>query len=605
MALIPPETLELIRSRLDIVELVGEYVPLTRAGRNLKARCPFHQERSPSFIVTPERQTFHCFGCGEGGDAFSFVMKSESLSFMEAAEKLALRAGVKLEAARELGPADKERIKIREANEFAAHHYHDLLKKDPAAEAARAYAAKRRLKKESVEGFLLGFAPRNGTLVSAAERKGFSADLLIKAGLAAKRADGSLRDYFFDRFMFPIRDVKGAFVGFGGRTMGDGEPKYLNTSETPVFSKSKVLYGLYEGLAETRKARMTHLMEGYMDVISAHQHGLKNACAPLGTALTSDHALLIKRYVDKLFVVFDADNAGQAAAVRGAEAAISAGIKVLVASVPEGKDPDELLNSKGLDVLKSALGKGLDLNIHDYDASWQKRFATISDGSTSKDLVEFKTEYLIRKAGELTPEAKSAIAKEILLTIAQSPDDVVKDVWVRRLAARLEVSEDSLRRAGGKAIPQGSRRAASPAFVSTMQVAPVNPAVLTTNDLQLLGLLFKTPATAAELQSSDLESASAREIVAALRGIALDGKWAPRLLDALQPAERAVASRLLNDDLGYDDPAATLLAMTAKRRSQRRMKELEPLVFSGQVDPGLRDEYHRLAAELKGTKRSI
>ncbi|UPT75036.1 MAG: CHC2 zinc finger domain-containing protein [Elusimicrobiota bacterium] len=151
---------------------MGEYVPLTRAGRNMKARCPFHQERSPSFIVSPERQTFHCFGCGEGGDAFSFVMKSESLSFMEAAEKLASRVGVKIEADRELGPADKERIKIREANEFAARHYHDLLKKDPAAEAARVYAAKRRLSKDSVEGFLLGFAPKNGTLVQAALKKG-------------------------------------------------------------------------------------------------------------------------------------------------------------------------------------------------------------------------------------------------------------------------------------------------------------------------------------------------------------------------------------------------------------------------------------------------
>ncbi|MCR4294341.1 MAG: DNA primase [Elusimicrobia bacterium] len=577
MALIPPETLELIRSRLDIVELVGEYVPLTRAGRNLKARCPFHQERSPSFIVTPERQTFHCFGCGEGGDAFSFVMKSESLSFMEAAEKLALRAGVKLEAARELGPADKERIRIREANEFAAGHYHELLKKHPDAEPARQYVAKRRLSKESVEGFLIGYAPRNGNLVPAALKKGFTEEVLMKAGLAAKRADGSLRDYFFDRLMFPIRDVKGAFVGFGGRTLGDGEPKYLNTAETPVFSKSKVLYGLYEGLAETRKARKAHLMEGYMDVIASHQHGLKTACAPLGTALTPEHALLIKRYADSIAIVFDADNAGQNAAVRGAEVALESGIATRVASVPEGKDPDEFLHAKGLEAFKAAL-----------------------DGA--QDLVAFKTELLVKRAGELTPEAKSAIAKDVLATIVRCPDEVLKDEWVRRLAARLGLNEESLRRSGGKALPQSSRRpaaASAPAAVA----APVKPALLPPADLQLLGLLFKTPATAAELQSCDLESASAREIVAALRGIALDGKWAPRLLDALQPAERAVASRLLNDDLGYDDPAATLRAMTAKRRAQRRMKELEPLVFSGQVDPGLRDEYHRLAAELKGTKR--
>ncbi|MBI4062281.1 MAG: DNA primase [Elusimicrobia bacterium] len=604
LALIPSETLELIRSRLDIVELVGEHVPLTRAGRSMKARCPFHQERSPSFIVSPERQTFHCFGCGEGGDAFSFVMKSENLSFMEAAEKLALRAGVKIEADRELGPADKERIRLREANEFAAHHYHELLKKDPAAEAARAYAAKRRLKKESVEGFLLGFAPRNGTLVEAAKKKGFSADLLITAGLAAKRADGSVRDYFFDRFMFPIRDAKGAFVGFGGRTLGDGEPKYLNTAETPVFSKSRVLYGLYEGLAQTRKARKTHLMEGYMDVISAHQHGLKNACAPLGTALTPEHALLIKRYVDKLFVVFDADAAGQAAAVRGAEAAISAGIKVLVATIPEGKDPDELLHAKGLAALEEALGTGLEPTVQDFDPSW--RFERIKGSSeTSRDLVDFKTELLIKKAGELTPESKSAISKEILLTIAQSPDDVVKDEWVRRLAHRLGITEDSLRRAGGKAIPQSNRRPLPPPPAPRTAESASYAAILSPSDLQLLGVLLKTPGSASEVLASDLESASAREIVAALRTLPLEGKWAPRLLDALQPAERAAASRLLNDDLGYDDPAAILRELTGKRRAQRRLKEIEPLVLSGNapVDPGLRDEFQRLIAQLKGTRR--
>ncbi len=470
MALIPPETLELIRSRLDIVELVGEFVPLTRAGRNMKARCPFHQERSPSFIVSPERQTFHCFGCGEGGDAFSFVMKSESLSFMEAAERLALRAGVKIEADRELGPADKERIKIREANEFAAQHYAELLKKDAAAESARQYVAKRRLSKGSVEHFLLGYAPRNGNLAPAALKKGFSEEILMKAGLAARRADGSLRDYFFDRLMFPIRDVKGAFVGFGGRTLGDGEPKYLNTAETPVFSKSKVLYGLYEGLAETRKARKAHLMEGYMDVIASHQHGLKTACAPLGTALTPEHALLIKRYADAVAIVFDADAAGQTAAVRGAEVALESGLLTRVASVPEGKDPDEFLHAKGLAAFQAAL-------------------------DAAQDLVAFKTELLIKRAGQLTPEAKSAIARDVMSTIVRCPDEILKDEWVRRLASRLGLNEESLRRSGGKLIPQNARtRAAAPHPAPAPDKAPVKAAVLPAGDLQLLGVLFKTPA---------------------------------------------------------------------------------------------------------------
>lgn len=580
MAMIPPETLELIRSRLDIVELVGEYVQLSRAGRNMKGRCPFHQERTPSFIVSPERQTFHCFGCGEGGDAFSFVMKTENLTFVESAEKLAARVGVKVEPAQALGPEEKARLRMKEALEFAAEHYHALLMKDPSADAARKYVASRHLNKAAVEEFRLGYAPRQGNLVQAALKKGFSEEILLKAGLAAKRPDGSLRDYFFDRLMFPIRDAKGATVGFGGRTLGDGEPKYLNSPESPVFSKGRVLYGLYEGAAAVRKARKAHFMEGYMDVIATHQHGLKSACAPLGTALTPEQAQLIKRYADAAVIVFDADNAGQNAAVRGAEVALAAGLGVRVATVPEGKDPDELLHAKGLPALEGALEQAL-------------------------DLVAFKTELLVKRAGELTPEKKSAIAKDVMATIVACPDDVLKDEWVRRLAARLGVNEDSLRRAGGKAVPQ-ARRAAAPA--AAPRPAPAAPAAVTPSDLQLLGVVFKTPASAKDVPEDALESGAARLILLNLRGAEpYDKGWGPRLLGGLPPPEAAVASRLLTDELGYDDPAGVLRALLDKRARLRRLKEIEPIVLSmgagRPVDAGLRDEYQRLVVELKGTKR--
>ncbi|MBI3564353.1 MAG: DNA primase [Elusimicrobia bacterium] len=581
MAMIPPETLELIRSRLDIVELVGECVQLTRAGRNMKGRCPFHQERTPSFIVSPERQTFHCFGCGEGGDIFSFVMKTENLSFVESAEKLAARVGVKLEPAQALSPDDKARLRMKEALEFAAEHYHALLMKDPAADAARKYVASRHLNKAAVEEFRLGYAPRQGHLVEAALKKGYAEDILLKAGLAAKRPDGSLRDYFFDRLMFPIRDAKGAVVGFGGRTLGDGEPKYLNSPESPVFSKGRVLYGLYEGAAAVRKSRRANFMEGYMDVIATHQHGLKSACAPLGTALTPEQAQLIKRYADSAVIVFDADNAGQNAAVRGAEVALAAGLGVRVATVPEGKDPDELLHAKGLEALQGALDAAV-------------------------DLVAFKTELLVKRAGELTPEKKSAIAKDVMATIVACPDDVLKDEWVRRLAGRLGVNEDSLRRAGGKAVPQ-VRRAAAPA-AAPARPAPAKPAELSASDLQLLGVLFKTPASAKDVPEDAFESGAARLILLNLRGVEpYDKGWGPRLLGALPPAESAVVSRLLTDELGYDDPAGVLRALLGKRARLKRLKELEPIVLSmgagRPVDAGLRDEYQRLVVELKGTKR--
>jgi DNA primase len=578
--MIAPETLELIRSRLDIVELVGECVQLTRAGRNMKGRCPFHQERTPSFIVSPERQTFHCFGCGEGGDAFSFVMKTENLTFVESAEKLAERVGVKVEASKTLSQDDRARLRMKEALEFAAEHYAAVLKKDPSAEAARKYVASRHLNAVSVDGFQLGYAPRQGNLVAAALKKGFEEEILLKAGLAARRAEGTLRDYFFDRLMFPIRDAKGSVIGFGGRTLGDGEPKYLNSPESPVFSKGRVLYGLFEGAAAIRKARRANLMEGYMDVIAAHQHGLKTACAALGTALTPEHSILIKRYADSAVIVFDADAAGQTAAVRGAEVALATGLAVRVATVPEGKDPDELLHLKGLPALEGAL-------------------------EAAVDLVTFKTELLIKRAGELTPETKSAVAKDVMSTIAQCPDEILKDEWVRRLATRLGINEDSLRRAGGKAIPQARRAPANAPAAAPARREPVPVAEVPAHDLQLLGVLFKTPASSADVPEEAFDSGAARLILLNLRGVEpYDKSWGPRLLGALPPAESAVASRLLTDELGYDDPAGVLRALLDKRSRQKRLKELEPLVFSGQaVDPGLHDEYKRLVVELKGTKR--
>ncbi len=571
----------MIRSRLDIVELVGECVQLSRAGRNMKGRCPFHQERTPSFIVSPERQTFHCFGCGEGGDVFSFVMKTENLTFVESAEKLAERVGIQVEPAKELDPLDRARLRMKEALEFAAAHYHATLMKDPGAESARKYVASRHLNKEAVAEFSLGYAPRQGNLVPAAKTKGFEDEILLKAGLAAKRADGSLRDYFFDRLMFPIRDAKGATIGFGGRTLGDGEPKYLNSPESPVFSKGRILYGLFEGAGAVRKSRRAHFMEGYMDVIAAHQHGLKSACAPLGTALTGEQAMLIKRYADSAIIVFDADNAGQNAAVRGAEIALAAGLAVRVATVPEGKDPDELLHAKGLPALIAALDAAL-------------------------DLVAFKTELLAKRTGELTPEAKSAIAKDVMSTIVQCPDEVLKDEWVRRLALRLGINEESLRRSAGKGVAQSRRPAV--AAPTPPRAAPSRPADVPAADLQLLGLIFKTPTSAADVSEDAFDSPAGRTILTALRAVEPGAKgWGPRLLDALPPAESAVASRLLADELGYDSPADVLRALLEKRVQLKRLKEIEPMVLSmgagRPVDAGLRDEYQRLVVELKGTKR--
>ena len=543
MGLIPEETLDAIRQKIDMAALVGERVQLVRSGKSAKGCCPFHKESTPSFIVNDERQTFHCFGCGESGDAFAFVMKADNLSFIEAVEKLAERAGVQLPAARISSPFDTDRLRIKEVLEFASNHYAALLKKDPAAEDARQYIVSRHLNAASVEEFKLGYSPRQDNLVSIALKKGYDEGILLKAGLAARRSDGRLRDYFFGRLMFPIRDVKGAVIGLGGRTMDDSGPKYLNSPESSVFSKGRVLYGLFEGVTVVRKERRACLMEGYMDVISAHQHGLKIACATLGTALTQEHVELIKRFVDKAIIVFDADKAGQSAAVRGAEMALAGGLDVRVASVPQGKDPDEFLH------------------VHGYES-----FKAVLDGAL--DLVAFKTELLIKGVGELTSESKSSIAKDILRSIAQCPDEILKDEWVRRLATRLGVNEEALRRTGGKAIPQSGRVVGAAPARPKAPPRP-RPNEMSPQELQLLGVMVKAPAVATEMEESFFDSASARLIFLKFREAApYDGNWQDRFLRALPAWESSAVSRLLADDLRYDDPQTVLRGMI-QRRTQK------------------------------------
>lgn len=571
--------MENIRTRVDIVDLVREFVPqLQRAGRNFKARCPFHQERTPSFIVTPERQTFHCFGCGSGGDVFAFVMKMESLSFTEAAEKLADRAGVKIVKREEaLGPADQERLKLKELLELAAAFYHETLLRSSAAAGARKYLAQRKVSPEAISAFRLGYAPKAGNVAARAARKGFSPQLVVKAGLASDRGQGSPRDYFFDRVLYPIQDAKGATVGFGARALGEAMPKYLNSPESPVFSKGRVLYGLFAGLPAIRKERRVVLMEGYMDVMAAHQYGLKVACAPLGTALTLDQVALVKRYACEAVVVFDADRAGESAALRSAELLLASGLGVRIATVPQGKDPDEFLHGHGLAAFEKCL-----------------------EGAV--DMAEFQTELALkRRSGQLGPADKSAVAREVLETIERCPDEIVKGEWLRRLAQRLRVGEESLRlqlvKRPGKARPSRPASASSPSRAASGLAAA---------DQEVLALLIKKPALAASVGEEELSSPCARRIWKALGSVAgAEGAWSARLLDALEPEDRPAASRLLVDDRPCPEPEATLALILARRRCERRIKEIEPLVQAmvGQ-DNDLTKEYRRLMAELYGSKNS-
>lgn len=578
MPLIPDDVLENIRARVDIVELVREYVPqLQRAGRNFKARCPFHQERTPSFIVTPERQTFHCFGCGSGGDAFAFLMKMESLSFMEAAEKLAGRAGVALVKNDDpLGPADKERLRLKELLELAAAFYHEVLLKSAAAAAARKYLAQRKVSTEAITAFRLGYAPKSGDIESRAARKGFPRELVAKAGLSRACGPGAGRDYFFDRILYPIQDAKGAVVGFGARALGEAMPKYLNSPESPVFSKSRVLYGLWPGLAQVRKERRVVLMEGYMDVIAAHQHGLKTACAPLGTALTLDHIALIRRYAAEAIVVFDADRAGESAALRGAQLLLAAGLGVRVASVAQGKDPDEFLHAHGLPAFQKCL-----------------------EGSA--DLAQFQTELALkRRPASLSATDKSAVASEVLETIGRCPDEIVQDEWLRRLAQRLRIDEQALRRQLAKRGP--GRRAAAPASAP----APA-PSELAGGEEDIFIDVFMEPRLFELLRENDFSSATGRRLWNVLSRLApWPADWHERLRAELSPDDNALVQRLLlkADELDRAQVEPRLRAILDRRRAQARWEELRQILArEGKLGAAEQDEYLRLMVELKGSRR--
>ncbi|MBI5243357.1 MAG: DNA primase [Elusimicrobia bacterium] len=589
MARIADSTLEDIRQRVDIVELVREYLPnLKRGGRSWKACCPFHQEKTPSFTVNPERQIFHCFGCQAGGDVFSFVMKMENLEFMEAVEKLAGRAGVRLAVeAREEGPRQKERRLLLSAVEFARGFYHDFLMREAEAAAARRYLAGRSVKADTVRAFKLGYAPRGAeALLKAAGRKGFDAPLLVKAGLAARREDGTHRDYFWARILYPIQNARGETAGFGARVLGDGEPKYLNSPETPLFSKGRILYGFFEGISRIRKERRAALMEGYMDVLAAHQVGFTHACAPLGTALSEDHAALIRRYAEDAVILFDPDAAGAAASLRGAEILLERGVKVRVATVPGGLDPDELLMKSG----PRALAKCLE---------------------EAEDLAEFRTALSLkgRSGAFLEPEEKSRVAAEVLRTIRLCSDEVLKREWVRRLAERLSTDEESLllelRRS-----EQRPRGRPVPAPAGTGPSAKPLPAA----EEYVLFCLLKDPSLALSdelVAESDFSDPRARGVFAGMRraygGAA--GPAAPeRVLDALEGEERSLVSALLVDERTIADPRSELTLKVGRLRKERRLREIEPLVMNMRLAEAsaegveLYEECVRLRGELQGSK---
>ncbi|HJV45626.1 MAG TPA: DNA primase [Bacillota bacterium] len=350
---IPEEIIDQVRNSINIVDLIGQYVSLRKSGRSYMGLCPFHSEKTPSFSVQEDKQIFHCFGCGAGGNIFSFLMKLEGVTFPEAIIALAQRAGIAIPSSEWTqtveSPEQLEKQTILKAYESVSRIYHHLLFQTDYGKAAKEYMLKRQIRQDTAEEFAIGFAPDNWEfLTSLLTKRGYSAALMQKAGLLARREyDHKPFDLFRNRLMFPIADSEGRIVAFGGRILGEGHPKYLNSPEHPQFNKSRILFNLAKAKSHIRKKRQVILFEGYMDVIAAWQSGLHNGVASLGTSLTEAQAQILKRYADQVIICYDADNAGIEAAMKASEVLQRIGCQVRIVRLDDGFDPDEFIKKFG------------------------------------------------------------------------------------------------------------------------------------------------------------------------------------------------------------------------------------------------------------------
>ena len=422
-----------VKGRVDIADVVGEYIELKRRGTSLWGPCPFHAEKTPSFHVNAQEQYYHCFGCGKGGDVFTFLMDMTGMSFMEALEQVAARAGMTMP---ERVSYDKERKtdidRIIQANLAAAEYfYHSLQTK--AGKSALAYLQSRGLTPETIKAFRLGYSPNDpAELLDFTAGKGIDKSALDQAGIVMRSSyGGKPYNRFGDRVIFPIIDEQARILGFGGRLIEGEGAKYLNSPENAVYHKSRVLYGLYQARQSMRRLRKAIIVEGYMDVISMHQEGLTNVIAASGTAFTPEQARIVSRLSRNVIVLFDGDTAGQTAASRGADNLLTADLSVGVVVLPEGHDPDSYVKKHGPDKLQELIDNAMDV--------WEFKLRALGDSRPD-------------------PAELTKIAAEMADSIALIPDDMKRDSYIDDISFRLHIDRDTMRKAVNGRIRKKSKR---------------------------------------------------------------------------------------------------------------------------------------------------
>lgn len=412
------ELIDEIRNRNDIVDVISQYVVLKRSGRNFFGLCPFHKEKSPSFSVSPDKQIFHCFGCGVGGNVFHFVSKIENLSFRETIEMLAEKSGVELPTLE--GQEDTKLLqlksKVYEINKITAEFYHENLYK-PTAKPAQEYVKKRKLDNNTLKNFLIGYSGNYNELYTMLKQKGFTEEEILASSLVNKTQDGKFIDRFRGRLMFPIQDTRNRVIAFGGRVLDDSKPKYINSPENIVYSKGRHLFGL--NVAKKGDLKRIIIVEGYMDAISLHQRGISYAVASLGTAMTEAQGRLLRKSSQQVIIGYDSDGAGQAATMRGLEILQGLGCDVRILQIEGAKDPDEFVIKYGPERFEKQVDKAI-------------------------SLVEYKVKVLKNVLNIEHPNDKIKFLKEIAKVLSKIDNEIEREVYAQKISSEYQVSKEAI-----------------------------------------------------------------------------------------------------------------------------------------------------------------
>ncbi len=424
MPVIPQATIEQIRNASDIVEIIGSFVPLKRAGTNFLGLCPFHKEKTPSFNVNPSKQIFHCFGCHKGGDVFTFIREFENLNFLESVQRLAERAQIPIDF--EMTPGQREegslKQKLRTLHEQVAKHWEMILANDANAQIARDYLARRGVSEEAVKRFRMGYAhDRWDNILNWAKSKKHDPNLLEKGGLVIAGDKGHY-DRFRGRLIFPICDEQGRVVGFSGRVLSPEQKggKYINSPETPIFSKSRIIYGLDKAKRPILDAKSTVVCEGQLDTIACHLAGIENSVAPQGTALTADHARILKRYAEEVILCFDSDTAGQQAALRSLDDLLASGLAIRVAVIPKPHDPDSFIRENGVEAFRHVIDE-------------------------APGFFDFLISYLCQIHDADSDRGRVNIVQAMREAVQKTDNPVLIDTYAQKLSHRLNVAADAVR----------------------------------------------------------------------------------------------------------------------------------------------------------------